>query len=183
MWTPDRPTKPGRYELSIHPDKRAGEQRPDVLFPHSIACEVRQVVEWMLGEEQANALDHEQRRSVWAVKYLSGGAWLRLSSPWFDGALWRPYVEPADPFAEPEPKPSEFKAYRLSDDAQTPNLRLILDAVPGMVTLYEADMTSRSPEAQETEMHDKIIMSPADARWLRDTLNNADLSDPPGWDR
>lgn len=81
------------------------------------------------------------------------------------------------------PKPSEFKAYRLSDDAKTPNLRLILDVEPGMVTLYEADMTSRSPDAKETEMHDKILMSQADARWLRDTLNNADLSDPPGWDR
>jgi len=81
------------------------------------------------------------------------------------------------------PKPSEFKAYRLSDDARTPNLRLIIDVEPGMVTLYEADMTSRSPDAQETEMHDKIMMSRADARWLRDTLNNADLSDPPGWNR
>jgi hypothetical protein len=101
----------------------------------------------------------------------------------YDGAQWLPYVEPPDPFAEPVPKPSEFKAYRLSDDAKTPNLRLILDVEPGMVTLYEADMTSRSPEAQETEMHDKIMMSQADARWLRDTLNNADLSDPPGWDR
>jgi hypothetical protein len=79
------------------------------------------------------------------------------------------------------PKPSEIKTYRLSDDAMTPNLRLILDVVPGMVTLYEADMTSRRAEAQETEVHDKILMSPADARWLRDALNSADLSDPPGW--
>ena len=102
-WTPDRPTKPGKYWLSVHPDKRPEEQRPDVMFPHAIACEVTQVVEWMLGEQNANALDHEQRRFVWAVKYLSGGAWLRLSDFWFDGALWRPCVEPPDPFAEPVP--------------------------------------------------------------------------------
>lgn len=102
-WTPDRPTKPGKYWLSIQPEKRAGKQRQDVAFPHVIACEITQVVEWMLSDDYANALDHEQRRFVWAVKYLNGGAWLRLSDSWFDGALWRPYVEPADPFAEPVP--------------------------------------------------------------------------------
>ena len=171
-WTPDRPTKPGKYWLSIHPDKRPGEQHPDVLFPAVIACEVTQVVEWMLGEENANALDHEQFSRVWAVKYRSGGAWLRLADAWFDRALWCPYVEPADPHAQPVDRDAipETRAYRMSNDPKTPNLRLILTSEPGMVTLYEADMTSRSDTAQETERHDKIVMSPDDARWLRDQL-------------
>ena len=113
-WTPDRPTEPGKYWLSIQPDKRAGEQRPDVVFPHVIACEVTQVVEWMLSDDFANALDHEQRRFVWAVKYLNGGAWLRLSDSWFDGALWRSYVEPPDPFAAPVPRVWTLAVRRMS---------------------------------------------------------------------
>ena len=177
-WTPDRPTKPGKYWLA----RRGNAVRVVELTPGGF---------------------------VWDVPDTSWEE--EIESDYFASAQWRPYVEPPDPFAEPSPfaesadeqqrragakwnsgamdggpampKPSEFKAYRLSDDTRTPNLRLILDVEPGMVTLYEADMTSRSPEAQETEMHDKIMMSQADARWLRDTLNNADLSDPPGWDR
>jgi hypothetical protein len=150
-WTPDRPTKPGKYWLSLHPRDRENLRA-------SLIVEI----------------DNDG-------DVLCAGCLLRETV--IVGAQWLPYVEPPDPFAEPMPKPSEFKAYRLSDDAKTPNLRLILDVEPGIVTLYEADMTSRSPEAQETDLHDKILMSQADARWLRDTLNNADLSDPPGWDR
>lgn len=97
----------------------------------------------------------------------------------YGGALWREYVEPADPHAVTGAETGPWKSYRMSDDPMTPNLRLILDGDVGIVTLYEADMTSRSETAQETALHDKIIMSPADARWLRDQLNAADLSDPP----
>ena len=163
-WTPDRPTKPGKYWLSLPKHIRAEldamvgyETKPcfaAILFPHHIES-----------------------------LHINGALDSVRVQDWLAGAQWLPYVEPPDPFAEPVPQPSEFKTYRLSDDARTPNLRLILDVEPGMVTLYEADMTSRSPDAKETAMHDKIMMSQADARWLRDTLNNADLSDPPGWDR
>lgn len=169
-WTPDRPTKPGNYKLSLHPGHRKG-------LPHCLVAAVVPMPEWLCDTEA----DKEQL--VVRCETAHGALFVTLDNERLVGALWRPYVEPPDPFAEPMPKPSEFKAYRLSDDAKTPNLRLILDVEPGMVTLYEADMTSRSPDAQETEMHDKIMMSQADARWLRDTLNNADLSDPPGWDR
>ena len=134
-WTPDRPTKPGKYWLSIHPDKRPGEQHPDVLFPAVIACEVTQVVEWMLGEENANALDHEQFSRVWAVKYRSGGAWLRLADAWFDRALWRPYVEPADPFAESVPS--------------LPSLRRRVEALMRFVS---QPMPEDGPEARDRMM-------------------------------
>lgn len=149
-WTPDRPTKPGKYELSIHPDLRS-------VLPVRLVAVINQ-------DGTINAYGG------------FGGCWYwDGDEDWLDGALWRPYVEPPDPFAEPVP----IEMYRMSDDAKTPNLRLILSVEPGEVVLYEADMTSRSATAKETTVHDKIIMSPADARWLRDALEQADLSDPP----
>ena len=145
-WTPDRPTKPGKYWLSVHPESRTSN---GMRIPHTLLVEVD---------------------SGGSVEAEGCSDWSHLVDPMLDGALWLPYVEPPDPFAEPVPQSSEFKAYRLSDDPMTPNLRLILDADVGIVTLYEADMTSRSDTAQETERHDKIVMSPDDARWLRDQL-------------
>ena len=146
MWTIDRPTKPGKYWLCIHPDQRG------------ILCE-------------AGVYDVEIRER--GHVYHMGGM-TRFTEDRLVGAQWLPF-EPADPFAEPVP----IEMYRMSDDAKTPNLRLILSVEPGEVVLYEADMTSRSATAKETTVHDKIIMSPADARWLRDALEQADLSDPP----
>ena len=69
--------------------------------------------------------------------------------------------------------------YRNSTDPQTPELRLYVERDEGLVMLYEADMTSRSPTAQIVNLHDKIIMLASDARWLRDTLNSMDLEDGP----
>ena len=228
-WTPDRPTKPGKYWLSVHPDKRG------ILFEAG----VYEVVLWAADQK---------------VRHV-GGLTI-VPEDRLIGAQWLPYVEPPDPFAEPvEPKsqqtlsitteerktlssalhtmagslrklaktnpsdahgaiaeadrmdalnaricevrgftpdetrramdggalaePVPVEMYRMSDDAKTPNLRLILSVEPGAVVLYEADMTSRSATAKETAVHDKIIMSLADARWLRDALQRADLSDPP----
>ena len=161
-WTPDRPTKPGKYELSLHPDARAG-------LPVQMTAEVAAMPDWLRCDETDAGLI--VRGDV------DAGTWLiELSSSRLDRALWRPYVEPADPHAQPVPSLRSrveglpWKSYRMSDDPMTPNLRLILDADVGIVTLYEADMTSRSDTAQETERHDKIVMSPDDARWLRDQL-------------
>lgn len=67
--------------------------------------------------------------------------------------------------------------YRDSTDPQTPNLRLYIERDEGLVVFYEADMTSRSPSAQIVNLHDKIVMLAADARWLRDMLNRMDLED------
>ena len=79
-FTTDRPTKPGDYWLSIHPDKRPSAQRSDVVFPD--------VVPFILyGGGQGS--------------YRAGGSMLDLSDPWFDGAQWAPRETPADPFAEP----------------------------------------------------------------------------------
>ena len=49
-------------------------------------------------------------------------AWLNHRPP--ASALFNRYVDPPDPFAEPVP----VEMYRMSDDAKTPNLRLILKA-------------------------------------------------------
>lgn len=165
-WTPDRPTKPGRYKVSRHPRLRGTNE------PHTIERSVALIPRWLI-----DGGDAVEPRAL-AIRMDSGseGAWIRVSDAVFDGALWRPYVEPADPHAQPVPslrsrvEALPWKSYRMSDDPMTPNLRLILDADVGIVTLYEADMTSRSDTAQETERHDKIVMSPDDARWLRDQL-------------
>lgn|GEM_PF-4653681 len=80
-WTTNRPTKQGRYWLSIHPDKRPSAQRSDVVFPA--------VVPFILyGGGQGS--------------YREGGSMLDLSDPWFDNAQWAPREPPADPFAKQE---------------------------------------------------------------------------------
>jgi hypothetical protein len=64
-WTPEKPTKPGRYELSIAPGKRG--DHPVVMHAKI-----------------------NERGDVYAGL---------LVLPWLlDGAMWREYVEPADPF-------------------------------------------------------------------------------------
>ena len=96
-WTTQKPTKPGRYELSLEPGKRKGIYP----FPRYILADVAKVTEWMLGEPNAHKMDRSE--VVVAVKYVNGGCWNRLSDSWFDGALWREYQEPADPFENLDP--------------------------------------------------------------------------------
>ena len=92
-WTPDRPTKPGKYELSIHPDKRPQG------FRSRMAVEVSLYPRWMLepcGKDFAE--------TVLAVAYgFNALPRCELADPFFDGAQWLPYVEPPDPFAAPVP--------------------------------------------------------------------------------
>ena len=87
-WTPDRPTKPGKYWLSVHPDKRRGRNH----FPARILCNVAWRARGLTGSEPELA-----------ARYKSGGVWLCLDEEWFAGSLWLPYVEPPDPFAAPVP--------------------------------------------------------------------------------
>ena len=70
-WTPDRPTKPGKYWLSVHPDKRPK------YWPIQLEVDMDEVGRVYWEGSVINAL--------------------------LDGALWHPYVEPLDPFAEPVP--------------------------------------------------------------------------------
>ena len=149
-WTPDRPTKPGKYWVSIGIEDREKFASDVCREPHHVYL-----------------LDiFEEGGGLWLDGVVEVGHCLPAS------ALFNRYVEPADPHAQPVDRDAipETRAYRMSNDPKTPNLRLILTSEPGMVTLYEADMTSRSDTAQETERHDKIVMSPDDARWLRDQL-------------
>lgn len=78
-WTPDRPTEPGEYWLSIEPGKRPGKRRPDVVFPTVVTFIV-------YGGGQGC--------------FREGGLILDLSDDWFDGALWAKRETPADPFKE-----------------------------------------------------------------------------------
>lgn len=65
-WTPERPTKPGRYWLTRRDEK-----------PRIVEVTPGQFV-WDYPE------------TPWEED---------LESQYFDGALWRPYVEPSDPHA------------------------------------------------------------------------------------
>jgi hypothetical protein len=78
-WTPDRPTKPGKYWLSVHPEIRTSN---GMRIPHTLLVEVD---------------------SGGSVEAEGCSDWSHLLDPLLDGALWHPYVEPPDPFAEPVP--------------------------------------------------------------------------------
>lgn len=113
-WTTEKPTKPGRYELSIEPGRRAGR----VPFPHYILADVENVPARFIDE------GNEVEPRELAVKYVSGGAWNRLSESWFDGALWRKYQEPADPFVNPvtitdSELPYDRGFLRIEDDGES----------------------------------------------------------------
>lgn len=83
-WTPDRPTKPGNYWLSL-----------------SIAVrEVFKAKGWdASGSFVASIATNGFISSAFVMGTLTSPQVGRL----LDGALWRPYVEPADPHAQSVP--------------------------------------------------------------------------------
>ena len=83
-WTPDRPTKPGKYWLSL-----------------SIAVrEVFKAKGWdASGAFVASIETNGYLTSAFVMGTLTSPQVGRL----LDGALWRPYVEPADPHVSPQP--------------------------------------------------------------------------------
>ena len=95
QWTSERPTKPGRYLMSLHPDTRPQG------FRSRMEVEVGAYPRWMLDHDMASPQRDER---VMAVAYgfdrMPRG---ELADPFFDGALWLPYVEPPDPHASPQP--------------------------------------------------------------------------------
>ena len=91
-WTPDRPTKTGKYWLSVAiPDRER--------FACAICREVQHVYTIEIVEEGCG---------VWLDGVIEVGYCLPES------AKFLPYVEPPDPFAEPVPKPVE----QLISDAE-----------------------------------------------------------------
>ena len=83
-WTPDRPTKPGKYEVYIAPECRDGMAR---RLPSGYAICI---------------VTHDGHELI--ARFVDGGIPRRVNA--YDGftrALWRPYVEPPDPFAKPVP--------------------------------------------------------------------------------
>ena len=78
-WTPDRPTKPGRYWLSVHRDKRTANE---MNIPHCLDVHLR---------------------GSGSIEAEGCAEWSHLLDPLLDGALWRKYEEPADPHVQTEP--------------------------------------------------------------------------------
>ena len=102
-WTPDRPTKPGEYWLSICANKR----RPgaDVERITMSIVERRQIANTARpGWTSVDSGPPKQSlKAVSIVDHLFTNYFdLRASA--FDDALWAPRETPADPFAKPEPK-------------------------------------------------------------------------------
>ena len=83
-WTPDRPTKPGKYWLSL---------------PKHIRAELDAMVGYKTPPCFVVLLDLDRIESLHINCAIESVAF----QDWTAGALWRPYVEPPDPFAEPVP--------------------------------------------------------------------------------
>ena len=95
-WTKDKPT-PGKWRLSFAPEKRGTPIHEGIFNYGTRSATVRcSVVKMSHKGEQRLCVDH-----------LPGGALLDLSDDIFDGALWMPDPDPADPFAETQPRYSQ----------------------------------------------------------------------------
>jgi hypothetical protein len=76
QWTDERPTEPGEYWLSLHPDKR------------QCHAPVLKVI-----------LEHNRTDSLHVRVVGDDAGWLGLScGGWLDGAKWSRRETPADPF-------------------------------------------------------------------------------------
>lgn len=70
------------------------------------------------------------------------------------------------------------KHHLHSVDPLDPNARLIIwRGEKCNIDIYEAQMTGSSPTAEECAVHDRLVLTPQMARWLRATLNEMDLED------
>ena len=83
-WTPDRPTKPGKYWLSL---------------PKHIRAELDAMVGYETQPCFVATVFPQHIESL----HINGALDSVRVQDWLDGALWLPYVEPPDPFAEPVP--------------------------------------------------------------------------------
>lgn len=115
-WTPEKPTKPGRYELSIEPGKRKKH--------------------WMPG--MAEIYIYRTRGGKMRGK-ISGRPYFTLEEVFFDGAQWRQYQEPADPFAHPVAVtnielPHDRGSLRIEDDGESVKAVISPSIAGGMAT-------------------------------------------------
>ena len=76
-WTDERPTEPGEYWLSLHPDQRLGAMATDGA-----------VAECRLAPN-ARRLSGRDRDGAWSMS---------IDDPMLDGAKWSRRETPADPF-------------------------------------------------------------------------------------
>jgi hypothetical protein len=83
-WTPDRPTKPGKYWLSL---------------PKHLRAELDAMVGYETQPCFVATVFPQHIESL----YINGALDSVRVQDWLAGAQWLPYVEPPDPFAEPVP--------------------------------------------------------------------------------
>ena len=83
-WTPDRPTKPGKYWLSL-------------------AKHIRAELDAMVGYETQPCFVATVFPQHIESLHINGALDSVRVQDWLAGAQWLPYVEPLDPFAKPVP--------------------------------------------------------------------------------
>lgn len=91
-WTPDRPTKPGRYWVSLAPHIRA--ELDALLGRRTRPCFIAHICDENIAFLHISAI-HD--------RCFSGKLSSRAIADWLEGAQWLAIVEPADPHASPQP--------------------------------------------------------------------------------
>ena len=89
-WTKDKPTTPGKWRVSIAPEKRTSYAFKYVFDGPVSSCDVLRKTENGTAHLRVSVDNAEDYRLY------------SLTDPWFDGALWMRDEHPADPFLEAE---------------------------------------------------------------------------------
>jgi len=91
-WTPQRPTEPGRYWVSLAPHIRA--ELDALLGRRTRPCFIAHICDENIAFLHISAI-HD--------RCFSGELSSRAIADWLEGAQWLAIVEPADPHASPQP--------------------------------------------------------------------------------
>ena len=91
-WTPQRPTEPGRYWVSLAPHIRA--ELDALLGRRTRPCFIAHICDENIAFLHISAI-HD--------RCFSGKLSSRAIADWLEGAQWLAIVEPADPHASPQP--------------------------------------------------------------------------------
>lgn len=69
---------------------------------------------------------------------------------------------------------------RWSDDPKEPLRRLALDFDDGILEIREEQAARRFDKRTDAEVFERLVLTRAEARWLRDELRRLKLDDAPG---
>ena len=95
-WTKDKPTTPGKWRVSIVPEKRTSYAFKYVFEGPVSHCNV-----------VLRKTDPDTVQLRVSIDNAEDYRLYSLTDPWFDGALWMCDEHPADPFAETQPSYSQ----------------------------------------------------------------------------